>query len=60
VQSHRLKLGIPWINPARRPWTGDELQLLGTLPDAVLATKFRRTEKAILSKRLALRIPKPI
>jgi hypothetical protein len=58
VQSRRLKLGIEWVNPARRNWTNDELQLLGTLPDAILSEKFQRTEKAILSKRLALKIPK--
>ena len=57
IQSRRLKLGIKWVNPNRRAWTPEEIQLLGKERDAILAEKFHRTEKAILSKRLALKIP---
>src|SRR5262249_20870026 len=36
------------------PWTKDELALLGTAPDAEVATRIGRTETAVCVKRLRL------
>jgi hypothetical protein len=61
VQARRYLLGIKWVNPNKREWTEEELRRLraGKEPDETLARAFNRTPKAILSKRLALHIPKP-
>ncbi len=47
------ELGLrPSQRPGGRPWTGEELHLLGTLPDAELAARFGRTETAVRVMRL--------
>ncbi len=40
-----------------RPWTQEELRLLGTMPDEALATKIGRTRVGVRQKRRLLRIP---
>ena len=54
VQKGRMKLGIP---STKRGWSAEEIAQLGGELDSVLARRFGRTEKAILSKRLALHSP---
>src|SRR5690348_5465623 len=41
-----------------RPWTDEELQLLGTLPDREFAALFGRSLQAIVVKRYVLKIPR--
>jgi hypothetical protein len=51
----RTKLSIP--NPSGPGWTAEELELLGTAPDAEVAARTGRTEGAVTLKRCRLRIP---
>ena len=52
------ELGLrPLQPPGDRPWTKKELGLLGTLPDAELAARFGRTEKAVRVMRLRRGFP---
>ena len=51
----RCELGIP--NPSGPAWTAEELELLGTAPDAEVAEKIGRTEGAVTLKHCRLRIP---
>jgi hypothetical protein len=47
VRNRRLKLHIPPApNPKHRPWTGADLRLLGTIPDADLTRRTSRTYQA--------------
>ena len=43
-------------NRPDRPWTTDELKLLGSATDAVIAAKLRRTIKAVAARRCVMRI----
>ena len=52
---HRSRLGIPNCGqPARLHhfWTSDELALLGTMPDRLVARKLRRTLIAVEARRV--------
>jgi hypothetical protein len=51
----RSKLGIP--NPSSPGWTAEELDLLGTMPDAEVAARIGQTEGAVTLKRCRLGIP---
>jgi len=58
VRARRVALGIPrlWWVPAK-PWTADELALLGTEPDAFIARKLERSTLAITKRRVTHGIP---
>src|SRR5205814_2233642 len=43
---------------AWRPWTKQELRVLGTIPDREFARRFRRTLQAIATKRMLRGIPR--
>jgi hypothetical protein len=45
------------LHPGGRPWTAKELRLLGTVPDAELAARIGRTEKAVRVMRRRRGIP---
>src|SRR5207253_2218449 len=51
----RRRLDSP--RPLSKPWTPDEIQLLGTKPDRVLARKFKRRTGSVQQKRWCLGIP---
>jgi hypothetical protein len=55
VRIKRCKLGIP--NPSGPGWTAEELELLGTMPDAEVAARTGRTENGVTLKRCRLGIP---
>ena len=55
----RESLGIPAYMP-ERVWTKREVRLLGTMPDAELAAKLRRTTDAVTNKRRSLNIKRPL
>jgi hypothetical protein len=55
VRVKRCKLGTP--NPSGPGWTAEELELLGTAPDAEVAARIGRTEGAVTLERCRLRIP---
>src|SRR2546425_3472926 len=57
----RRALGIAPFKPTpkSRRWTPAEAKLLGTLPDAELARRFKRTEHSVALHRRRLRIAKP-
>jgi hypothetical protein len=60
MRQTRKRLGLrPPPHPGGRPWTEAELALLGTLPDAELATQLGRTERAVVVMRLRRGIPSP-
>jgi hypothetical protein len=52
-----LKPGLRWT-PERGGWTSEQLALLGTDSDAIIAGKLSRTENAVRLKRERLAIPK--
>ena len=54
VHKRCMKLGLP---SSKRGRSAEEIAQLGGELDSVLARRFGRTEKAILSKRLALHSP---
>ena len=56
VRYVRLSLGIAAFIETRR-WRVDEIALLGTAPDRVVAWRLGRTERAVQNKRKKLRIP---
>lgn len=51
-ETHRQRGTMP---PGLRPWTAEELALLGTIPDRELAARTGRTISAIESKRSVLK-----
>jgi hypothetical protein len=55
VRVKRCKLGIP--NPSGPGWTAEELDLLGSAPDAEVAARIGRTAGAVTLKRYRLDIP---
>ena len=56
-RAKRLNLiRFPRAKPAIPPWTEEELALLGTAPDAEIAARIGRTEKAIWVMRSKLHI----
>ena len=58
VRARRIALGISrlWCVPVK-PWTAEELALLGTEPDAFIARKLERSTLAITKRRVTLGIP---
>jgi len=55
-----LELGLRPVSlrpGGSRPWTAEELALLGTAPDSEVATQIGRTETAVGVKRLRLGLP---
>src|SRR5438477_2459120 len=44
-------------NALAKPWTPEEIELLGTKPDRVLARKFKRSARSVQQKRKSLGIP---
>ena len=51
----RSKRGIP--NPSGPGWTAEELDLLGSMPDAEVAERAGRTEGAVTLTRCRLGTP---
>jgi hypothetical protein len=47
------------LNPDLRPWTKEELALLGTMPDRDLAARLERSYQSVRRKRKALGIAPP-
>jgi hypothetical protein len=50
VRQRREELGIP--NPAGNRWRGDEVALLGTLPDREVALGLGRSVQSVTQKRI--------
>jgi hypothetical protein len=57
-----LELGLRPLpqRPGGRPWTRQELKLLGKMPDAELAAQIGRTENAVRVMRVRLGLPNPL
>jgi hypothetical protein len=51
IQAQRIKLGIPKFEEKSRRWTKEEVAVLGTMPDAIVAQKLNRTKQAIRMQR---------
>ena len=49
-----------WSGDAARPWTRQELKLLGKMPDAELAARIGRTKNAVRVMRLRRGLPNPL
>jgi hypothetical protein len=52
----QLRTGFP-VDASPRPWSAEEIALLGTLHDGALARQLGRTLYSVAAKRRALRIP---
>src|SRR5438876_1804730 len=48
--------GIPYINPALRPWTEAEVELLGRLSDREVAERTGHSLKSVQTKRQGMGI----
>jgi hypothetical protein len=61
VRCQRIALGIPPFKarPKSPIWTAREMALVGTMPDAELAMRIRRSLMAVQVRRGLLGIPKP-
>jgi len=63
VHAKRKKLGIVAWRPMspHRPWTADEIKLLGTLPDEEVTRRLKRTFNAVVNQRYrrGIRNPSP-
>lgn len=57
IAKRRRKLGIVRSVVITNPWTPEQIQLLGTKPDRILARKFGRKTGSVQGKRKSLGIP---
>jgi hypothetical protein len=57
IRFHRLKLGLPPRNPVWKPWTENDLALLGKVTDAEVATRTGHSAGSIKMRRCQLGIP---
>jgi hypothetical protein len=55
VRVKRVELGLP--NRETRPWTAEEIALLGTAADAEIAERIGRSRSAVSAQRWQLGIP---
>ena len=57
-----LELGLQPLpqRPGGRPWTRQELKLLGKMPDAELAARIGRTKNAVRVMRVRRGLPNPL
>jgi hypothetical protein len=58
VAAKRKELGIPPPQPTFRRWEDEEIALLGTAPDVVIARRLVRSRGSVYLKRKQLGIPR--